>query len=171
MTCKSGAPTQDGSKYSDMITNNSSTGQTTRYLMSRVQRMKKEPQLEFMETMERITKNGKFFMLTRLLRLRPRDSMRNSDSTLTDHSTSSQSFHSTESLRCLVVPTWLLRDGETMLETNNSGSMKSPRLLETTTGRTTALISKATEIAIILELFLASTQDGGNCSDTKTVWL
>jgi len=34
-----------------------------------------------------------------------------------------------------------LRDGETMLKTNNSGLMKFPRPLETTTGRTTALTS------------------------------
>jgi hypothetical protein len=51
-----------------------------------------------------------------------------------------------------------------MLETNNSGSMKSPRPLETTTGRITALKSKVTAEAATLELTLALVQDGGNCS-------
>jgi len=43
-TCKSGAPTQDGSKFSDMRTTNSSTGRATRFLMLLVERMKKEIQ-------------------------------------------------------------------------------------------------------------------------------
>ena len=94
-----------------------------------------------------------------------------SDSISIDHSTSSQSFHSTELLRCLVELIWFSRDGETMLETNNSGLMKFPRLSETTTGRTTALISKTMAAVTTSELLLASTQDGGNYSDTKTVWL
>jgi len=90
--------------------------------------------------------------------------MRNSDSTSTDHSTLSQSFHSTELLRCLVEPTWSSRDGERTNDNNNSGSMRSPRPSETTTGRTTALISKATVKATTSELSQVSTQDGGNCS-------
>jgi hypothetical protein len=44
--------------------------------------------------------------------------------------------------------------------------MRFPRPLETTTGKTMPLKSKAMEIATTWEL-LASTQDGGKCSDTK----
>jgi hypothetical protein len=51
-----------------------------------------------------------------------------------------------------------------MLEINNSGSMKSLRPLETTTGRITALKFKVTAEATTLELTLALVQDGGNCS-------
>jgi len=91
--------------------------------------------------------------------------MRNSASTSTDHSTWFQNFHSTELLRCLVELTWFSRDGETTRDNNNSGSMRRPRLSETTTGRTTALIFKAMEIATISELSQASAQDGGRCSD------
>jgi hypothetical protein len=45
--------------------------------------------------------------------------------------------------------------------------MKSPRLSETTTGRTTASISKAMEEATTLELLQVSTPDGGNYLDIK----
>jgi len=45
--------------------------------------------------------------------------------------------------------------------------MKSQRPSETTTGRTTALTSKAMVTATTSELPQASTQDGGNYSDTK----
>jgi hypothetical protein len=111
------------------------------------------------------TKDGKFSISTRRERLRQRDSMKNLDSTSIDHSISFQSFHSTELLRCLVEPTWSSRDGERIPDNNNSSSMRSPRLSETTTGRTTALIFKAMVAQTISELHLASTQDGGRCSD------
>ena len=58
-----------------------------------------------------------------------------------------------------------------MQETNNSGSMKSLRQSEITTGRTTALISKTMETATISEQSPVSTQDGGRCSDIRTAWL
>jgi hypothetical protein len=61
-----------------------------------------------------------------------------------------------------------LRDGEIMPGTNNSGSMKSLRQSETTTGKTTASISKEMDHQATLELSLESLQDGGNCS-RKTV--
>jgi len=57
-----------------------------------------------------------------------------------------------------------LRDGERMLDNNNSGSMKSPRLSEIITGRTTALTFKVMVVQATLEQYQASTQDGGNCS-------
>jgi hypothetical protein len=54
------------------------------------------------DTMEPI-KDGRFFILTRSQRLKPRDSMRNLDSTSTDHSTLFQSFHSIELLSAMVL--------------------------------------------------------------------
>jgi hypothetical protein len=60
-----------------------------------------------------------------------------------------------------------LRDGERMPDNNSSGSMRFPRPLEITTGRTIALKFKAMVAAAISELFQASTQDGGSCSDIK----
>jgi hypothetical protein len=50
MTCKSGAQTQDGSKFSSTRTTNSSTGKTVRYLMSQEPRMLKDKQSKFLVT-------------------------------------------------------------------------------------------------------------------------
>jgi hypothetical protein len=77
------------------------------------------------------TRDGSSSMLIQLS-LRPRDSMKNSDSTSTDHSILSPNSHSIELLRCTVTLMCGSRDGETMLHNNNGGSMRSPRLLETT---------------------------------------
>jgi hypothetical protein len=59
------------------------------------------------------------------------------------------------------------RDGERMLKISNSGSMKSPRLSEITTGRTIALISKEMEVLANLELSRVSLQGGGNYSKRR----
>jgi hypothetical protein len=83
-------------------------------------------------TMEEPIKNGEYSILTRLVSLRLRDSMKNLDSTSTDHSILSLNSHSTELLRCTVTLTCGSRDGETMLLNNNGGLMKRPRLSETT---------------------------------------
>jgi hypothetical protein len=96
--------------------------------------------------------------------------MKNSISTLTDHSTLSLSFHSIELLRALVPTMSLSRDGERIRDPNNGISMKFQRPSEITTGRTTAFTLIATEKATISELTLASHQDGGKCSDTEMVW-
>jgi hypothetical protein len=112
-------------------------------------RMLKDNQLLLMLRPMDLTKNGRLFILTRKERLRLRDSMKNLDSTSIDHSTLSQSFHSTELLRCTVMLMCGSRDGETTLSNSNSSLMKRPRLLETITGRTTLLKSKAMEIATI----------------------
>jgi len=68
-------------------------------------------------------------------------------------------------------PTWYSRDGERTQDNNNSGLMRSARLSETTTGRIIALIFKVTEEVTISEQPLASTQDGGRCSDTEITLL
>jgi hypothetical protein len=78
MTCKSGALTLDGGKSSSLRTTNLSTGATIRSLKSLEAKTKKEPRLVLTETTMEQINNGKFFMLTRQTKLRPRDSMRNS---------------------------------------------------------------------------------------------
>jgi hypothetical protein len=107
--------------------------------------MKKDKLLESGVTMVESIKDGELSILIKLKRPPLKVLTRNSDGTLTDHSTLSHNFHSTESLRCSVVPTSSSRDGERMLDNNNSSSMRFLRLSETTTGRTIALIFKETE--------------------------
>jgi hypothetical protein len=125
----------------------------------------KDNQLESRTSMVVLTKSGEYSILRTLRRERPRDSMKNSVSTSTGHSTWSQSFHSVELLRCMETPTCGSRDGELIPNNNNGGSMRSPRPLETTTGRTIALISKEMVEAKTSELSQVSIQDGGRCSD------
>jgi hypothetical protein len=104
MKCKSGVLTLNGGKYSNSKMNTLSIGKMENALMFLVERILKDKKLlPGRDTMEPI-KDGKLFMLI-LLRLKPRDSMKNSDSTSTDHSTLSLNFHSTELLRCTVMPT------------------------------------------------------------------
>jgi hypothetical protein len=114
--------------------------------------------------MEKLTKSGKFSIKTRLIRQLLKVLMRILASTSTDHSTLYHNFHLTESLKQSVLITLSSRDGERMLLCNNSGSMRSQRLLEATTGKTIALIFKAMVDQATLELPQVSTQDGGNCS-------
>jgi hypothetical protein len=100
--------------------------------MSQVEKMLKVKKSKYgIDTMV-LTKNGRFSILTRRLRLKLRVSTRNSDSTSTDHSILSLNFHSTELLRCTVTLMCGSRDGEIMLHSNSGGSMKSQRLSETT---------------------------------------
>jgi hypothetical protein len=67
-TCKSGARTQVGSKYSNTRTTNSSIGRAARYLMLKVAKMKKDIQLEFGVTTEVNINNGKLSILTKLIK-------------------------------------------------------------------------------------------------------
>jgi hypothetical protein len=115
--------------------------------MSTKAKILKDKKFRFTKDIMVPTRDGRFSILRIRRRLRLKDSMRNSVSISIDHSILSLNFHSTELLRCLVEPIWSLRDGEIMLDNNNSSLMKSPRPSETTTGRTTALISKAMETA------------------------
>jgi hypothetical protein len=165
--CKSGALTQGGSSSLSSIRISSLTGQIIRFLMSPNQKMKKDKLLVLLETLVNPTKSGLFSILIRQEKLRQRDLTKSLDSISTDHSISSLNFHSTELLRCSEELTWSSRDGETMLDNNNSSLMKKPRPSETTTGRTTASISKTMVTVTTLELHPASTQDGGRCSDIR----
>jgi hypothetical protein len=62
-TCRSGQPTLDGSKFSNMRTANSSTGRTAKSLMLKAERILKANQLEFGATIEENTSNGKLSIL------------------------------------------------------------------------------------------------------------
>jgi hypothetical protein len=128
--------------------------------------MKKVHLLVLKTTMEVETRDGRSLMSIKLTRLEPRASIKNLVSTSIDHSTLFLNYHSIELLRCTVTLMSTLRDGETMQDNNNSGSMNLPRLSKTTTGRTTALIFKMHHHhnMVILEHQLQLDQDGGNCS-------
>jgi hypothetical protein len=89
-TCKSGAPTLDGSKSSSTRIANSSTGRTVRSLMLQEVKMKKVKQLEFMVIIEARTNNGKLSTLIKQTRLLLRELTMTSVSISTDHSTLDQ---------------------------------------------------------------------------------
>jgi len=163
-TCKSGAPTQDGSKFSSMRRTNLSTGRAAKFLKSRLQRMMKEHQLAFTVTTEEETNNGQSSILTKLTKIEPRVLIQNSDSTLIDHSISDLDFHSKELLNATELTMSGSRDGETMLDNNSGTSMKSPRLSRITTGSLTHLTSNPTVDQATSDALLP-TQDGGRCSD------
>jgi hypothetical protein len=130
-TCKSGAPTQDGGNSSDIKVNTLSTGKTENALMSQEEKMLKVKQSLYGTDITELTRDGRSFMLIQSS-LRLRESMKNLDSTSTDHSILFPNSHSTELLRCTVTLMCGSRDGETMSSNNNGGSMRRPRLLETT---------------------------------------
>jgi predicted DNA-binding protein (MmcQ/YjbR family) len=96
MTCRSGAPTQDGGKSSSIRIANSSTGTTTRSLTLEEVKTKKDNKLEFGAITEVDTNNGKLFILIKQRAHKPRVSLKTSDSISIDHSTSFQIFHSEE---------------------------------------------------------------------------
>jgi len=164
MICKSGQPTQDGSRSSSIRTANSSTGPTIRFSMSREAKMRKDMQLVFGVTIEESINNGKLFILIKPPSLKPRDSTKNSDSTSTDHSILDQDCHSKELLSATVPTTSGSRDGERMSDNNNGTSTRSPRPSRTTTGSLTHLTSNPTVAPQTSDAPLP-TQDGGRCSD------
>jgi hypothetical protein len=71
----------------------SSTGKTTRSLMSQAERMKKVKLLSFGASTVELTRDGKSSISTKPRRFQLKDSTKNSDSTSTDHSTLSQDSH------------------------------------------------------------------------------
>jgi hypothetical protein len=148
-TCRSGAPTPIGSKSSSIKTTSSSTGQTTRFLMSMTQRTLKDRELESRTTKMLGTNNGKLFILTRQRILEAKDSTRSLVSTSIDHSTLDLECQCRESLSASEPITLLSRDGETTPDNNSGTSMKSPRPSRTTTGSLTVLTSKAMEDHLI----------------------
>jgi len=91
ITCKSGPPTQDGSRSSNMNQSSSQTSKV-RYLMLQVQRIMKVNQLLCGARMVEQTRDGQLFMLINQPRSKIRELTMNSDSMSTDHSTSDLDF-------------------------------------------------------------------------------
>jgi len=115
--CRSGVLIQDGGNYSSTLEirqETLSTYKTLKEFLLQINLIKKDKQLLLLIVTELQVKSGVSCILTRKELLRPKDSMKNSVSTLTDHSTLSQSFHSTELLKASVQIISLLRDGERM---------------------------------------------------------
>jgi hypothetical protein len=66
MTCKSGAPTLDGSKFSNTRRTNSSIGRVERDLTLKAARILKVTQLEFGVTITAKPNNGKLSILIKI---------------------------------------------------------------------------------------------------------
>jgi hypothetical protein len=84
--CKFGAQTEDGGKSSDGRKNTSSIP-TTRRLLPSPMMLKDKELLSQTEPMD-LTKDSESFMLTKLVRVLPRDMIEAGDSMSTEHSTS-----------------------------------------------------------------------------------
>jgi len=85
--CKSGAPTQDGSRSSFMRDNTSGTSRTRRSLMFQEPRMLKDKKLLFTASALELTRDGELSILTKPRKSQLRDLTKISDSTSEDHST------------------------------------------------------------------------------------
>jgi hypothetical protein len=103
-------------------------------------------------------------MLIKLQRLKQKDSMKNSVSTLTDHSTLDQDFQCKELLNAMVPTTFGSRDGEMVLKPSNGTLMKFQRPSRTTTGNLIHLTFNPT-VDLRTSDVLLPTQDGGNSSE------
>jgi hypothetical protein len=128
--------------------------------------MLKDKQSLYGTNIMELTRDGRSSMLIQLS-LRPRDSMKNSDSTSTDHSILSPNSHSTELLRCTVTLMYGSRDGEIMLHNNSGGSMRRQRLLEITMDHGRAMLWKSkVTVDLTTSEPLVSTLDGGKCGES-----
>lgn len=90
MTCKSGAPTQAGGKYSDMRMNTSSISKTLSVSMYMVERTKNQERSSHGRDTEELTRDGRSFTLTRRPRNPPRVWTQIPVWKETDHSISNQ---------------------------------------------------------------------------------
>jgi len=168
-TCKSGAPTLDGSRFSSMKVSNSLIGKMDWPLMLLDLRMMKVLQLVLQTVQIKRIKDGRLSILTKQLKQLPKDWTKNLVSTSTDPSIWFHNFHLTELLSVLEPTTLWSRDGERMLLNNNSSSMKFQRPSDQRHGPIMPWKSNQTEDLTILELHLVSLQDGGNCSKKKAI--
>jgi len=163
LTCKSGALTLTGGNYSNMRMVISSTGPTVKLSMPNQIQKVNQLSLQTLETL--YLKNGRLSILTKLMPLQQRESIKISDSMSTDHSTLSQDFQWRESLKPLVPTTWSSRDTSREELPNNSTLTQSPRQSDLNNGRTTLLKSNQMVDQTTLESLLVSTPDGGNSLD------
>jgi len=103
ITCKSGAQTLDGSKYSNSEMDKLLIHTMTRSSQLMEPRMRKDKELSSMATKRELTKSGRLSMLIKPSQIEPRDSTRNSASTSTDHSMLDQECLCKESLSAMVL--------------------------------------------------------------------
>jgi len=172
MTCKSGALTLDGSRFSNIKKIISVTSKKKIDALRLVEtKISKDKQ--FLLVIDKMVpiKDGKFFILTRRQPLKLRDSMKNLDSISTDHSTLFQNSHSTELLSVLEPTTLPSRDGERMSLDNNSTSMRFQRPSDPSNGRTMQWKFNLTVDHQIYDSHLQSTLDGGNCLEKMMLTL
>jgi hypothetical protein len=113
--------------------------------------IRKDNQLEFLVPMVETTRNGTSFISTKLKLLQLRVSMKTSVSTSTDHSTSFQDSHNTESLKLLEQTILSSRHMQREDLDNNSTSIMFPRLSDLSNGRTMLWKSKAMVDHLTLE--------------------
>jgi hypothetical protein len=138
---KSTALTLTGGKSSSIEVKTSSTFRTERFLMLREAVIQKDKKfLSGTDTTEP-TRDGESSILIKLERTEPRVTTTNGASISADHSTSDQDSQCKESLNASVLTTSSLRDMLQEERPNNSGSMKSARPSDPTTGRTMLLPS------------------------------
>jgi hypothetical protein len=163
-TCKSGAPTQDGSRSSSLLSSqrlrklkqlrapprvlnrsdNLLISETIRSLMFQEEKMPKAKLLLFGVTMVRSTSNGKYNMLTKQNQFKTKDLWKTLDSIATDHSTFNQECQSIELLNATVLTTFGSEDIERTLLLSNSSSTVPQRPSDLNNGRTTPWKSNPT---------------------------
>jgi hypothetical protein len=145
-TCKFGAPIQVGGKSLYSVENTSAIfKKPIDALMSSKVRTRKDKLFRFIIDTMVPTKDGRFSILTRRQRLKPRDSMKNLDSISIDHSTLDQDSQCRELLSAMEPITSGSEDGERMPWVNNGSSMRFPRQSSLNNGNITHLTSKETE--------------------------
>ena len=167
-TCKFGAPTKIGIKFSSSRMSTSSILKTRNLLMSSKQKMKKVKESKFMAKTMELTRDGRFCMLMNKRRLQLKVKVKNSVLKSIEHSTSSPDYQCTELLNVKEPTTFGLRDIERMLLHNSSTSTMSPRLSDHNNGRTMPWQSNPMVIQPTSDLHQVSIQDGGRCSECKT---
>jgi hypothetical protein len=106
ITCRYGALTQDGSRSLFMLMSTSATLKTRNVSMSMPVKMTRVDKLESMEEQIMLTRDGRSSMLTKLIRLQPRDLIRNLVSKSIDHSILSPTCQCIELLNVLEPITW-----------------------------------------------------------------
>jgi hypothetical protein len=136
--CKLLVLTHNGSKsLSSLMLISATSKKQENVLMSIQAEMKKVERLSFGTSTVVLTKDGRLSTKMSTKRSKLRENLKNSDSTLIDHSISDLDTECKELLNALELIILSLRDGERINHNNNSGSTESPRLSDQTTGKTT----------------------------------
>jgi hypothetical protein len=127
LRCKSGAPTQNGSKSSNMRTDHSSTSTRIWYITFGKSRMRKDKKLKSEIDQAKLTCSEQLNILIRKHQPLQRDSMQNSTFIAIDHSTWYQDYQWKELLNALELTMSTSRDGETIFYDKNVKFFNSPK--------------------------------------------